>query len=44
MYKIRTAFACTLADVSRSAIRHVLKTDKDAQLRLRMRELAEQHR
>ena len=36
--------ACTLADVSRSAIRYVLKTDKDVQLRLRMRELAEHHR
>ncbi len=44
MCKIYTAFAYTLADVSRSAIRHALKTDKDAKLHLRMRELAEQHR
>ncbi len=44
MYKIHTAFACTFADVCRNAVKHVIKIDKDVQLRMRMRDLAQQHR
>ena len=36
--------ACTLADVNRSAFRRVPPADKDAHLRLRLRERAERHR